>query len=324
MDVDDLKVTFALPDEDLPPFDVPLRRLSRGTTTRRLPDIPLPASGGSRRSRCCPSSSSRRCVGRSTSASGVRLRGDHPLPRPHARRERRARRAAARRARRADRRRAPPLRERSSRSSVRGHPCSRWSWRRSRPSAASTTRSTSASSRASCAGTSASACTRSSSCSGSACSGVTSAVVWYAAPFVVVGAPLSLYHWFVERVPSFAEGSSCSVVAPCSAPWFEKLGFVTLAWMAMSAFLLIGGAAPCHARSPFDRSQRKASPRVACPLAAGRPRSGPSTAPALPGAGARPLLAVAAVVCLAAAPGAARAASSTSSAARRSPSPARS
>jgi disulfide bond formation protein DsbB len=58
-------------------------------------------------------------------------------------------------------------------------------------------------------------------------------------PFVAVGAPLSLYHWLVERVPSFAEGSSCSVVAPCTAPYFEKLGFVTLAWMCLSGFLLI-------------------------------------------------------------------------------------
>jgi len=65
--------------------------------------------------------------------------------------------------------------------------------------------------------------------------------VWMTAvPFVAVGAPLSLYHWLVERVPSFAESSSCSVVAPCSAPYFEKLGFVTLAWMCLSSFLLIG------------------------------------------------------------------------------------
>jgi disulfide bond formation protein DsbB len=65
--------------------------------------------------------------------------------------------------------------------------------------------------------------------------------VWITAlPFVVVGAPLSLYHWLVERVPSFAESSSCSLVAPCSTPYFEKLGFVTLAWMCMSSFLLIG------------------------------------------------------------------------------------
>ena len=38
----------------------------------------------------------------------------------------------------------------------------------------------------------------------------------------------------------FAESSSCSVTVPCTAPYFEKLGFVTLAWMAMSSFLLIG------------------------------------------------------------------------------------
>ena len=57
--------------------------------------------------------------------------------------------------------------------------------------------------------------------------------VWITALlFVVIGAPLSLYHWLVERVPAFAESSSCSIGAPCTAPWFEKLGFVTLAWMA--------------------------------------------------------------------------------------------
>jgi disulfide bond formation protein DsbB len=61
-----------------------------------------------------------------------------------------------------------------------------------------------------------------------------------AAPFVVLGAPLSLYHWLVERVPSFAESTSCSITAPCSAPYFEKWGFVTLAWMCLSSFLLIG------------------------------------------------------------------------------------
>jgi disulfide bond formation protein DsbB len=61
-----------------------------------------------------------------------------------------------------------------------------------------------------------------------------------ALPFVVVGAPLALYHWLVERVPSFAESSSCSAFAPCTAPYFEKLGFVTLAWMSLSSFLLIG------------------------------------------------------------------------------------
>jgi disulfide bond formation protein DsbB len=72
------------------------------------------------------------------------------------------------------------------------------------------------------------------------------AKVWMTAlVFVVLGAPLSLYHWLVERVPAFEESSSCSITAPCSAPWFEKLGFVTLSWMAMSSFLLIGVLMVC-------------------------------------------------------------------------------
>ena len=62
----------------------------------------------------------------------------------------------------------------------------------------------------------------------------------YAAPFVVVGAPISLYHWLVERVHFFEQTSSCSASAPCSVPWFQELGFVTLAFMALSGFLLVG------------------------------------------------------------------------------------
>jgi disulfide bond formation protein DsbB len=80
-------------------------------------------------------------------------------------------------------------------------------------------------------------------------------LVWITtAVFVVIGAPLSLYHWLVERVPAFAESSSCSAVAPCSAPWFERWGFVTLAWMAMSSFLLIGVLMVCAMLGARDRS----------------------------------------------------------------------
>jgi len=64
-------------------------------------------------------------------------------------------------------------------------------------------------------------------------------VRWYAAPFVVVGAPLSLYHWLMER-GVFAESSACAITVPCAVPWFEELGYVTLAFMALSGFLCIG------------------------------------------------------------------------------------
>ena len=82
-------------------------------------------------------------------------------------------------------------------------------------------------------------------------------VVWYAAPFVVFGAPVSLYHYLVEHVPSLAEGSSCSVFVPCNVPYFEELGYVTLAFMALSAFLLIG--ALLAVTFVHDRTIRKAA-----------------------------------------------------------------
>jgi disulfide bond formation protein DsbB len=97
--------------------------------------------------------------------------------------------------------------------------------------------------------------------------------VWMTAlPFVVVGAPLSLYHWLVERVPSFAESSSCSVVAPCSTPYFEKLGFVTLAWMCLSSFLLIGSLLALAVTSARDTAPDDAAPTVGDRFP--RPRAG--------------------------------------------------
>ena len=88
--------------------------------------------------------------------------------------------------------------------------------------------------------------------------------VWITAlPFVVIGAPVSLYHWLVERVPSLAESTSCSIEAPCSAPYFEKLGFVTLAWMCLTSFLLIGSLLAFYitsSRATSSRPGRSVSP----------------------------------------------------------------
>ena len=41
----------------------------------------------------------------------------------------------------------------------------------------------------------------------------------------VVGAPLSLYHWLVEHARVRGEQLVFDH-RPCTAPWFEKLGFV--------------------------------------------------------------------------------------------------
>ena len=58
----------------------------------------------------------------------------------------------------------------------------------------------------------------------------------HALPIAVIGAGISTYHWLLERWPTLDTGS-CNPEAPCSVPYFENFGFVTLAFMALAAFV---------------------------------------------------------------------------------------
>jgi hypothetical protein len=61
---------------------------------------------------------------------------------------------------------------------------------------------------------------------------------WYAVPIAAIGALISLRHRYLELNPSFGPGG-CSADVPCSAVWFERLGFVTLSVMALFGFVSI-------------------------------------------------------------------------------------
>jgi disulfide bond formation protein DsbB len=50
-----------------------------------------------------------------------------------------------------------------------------------------------------------------------------------------IGLVISGYHWLLERFPSIDAGV-CSTAIPCELVWFEKFGFVTLPFMAFTAF----------------------------------------------------------------------------------------
>ena len=63
-------------------------------------------------------------------------------------------------------------------------------------------------------------------------------IVPYAMVLAGVGAAVSVYHWVLERWPSIDTGS-CSPDAPCSVPYFEVFGFVSLAFMALCAFVTV-------------------------------------------------------------------------------------
>jgi disulfide bond formation protein DsbB len=64
----------------------------------------------------------------------------------------------------------------------------------------------------------------------------------YVLPIVAIGAVIALYHYALERVPALDTGV-CSSSVPCTLIWFQELGFVTLPYLALSAFLLIGALA---------------------------------------------------------------------------------
>jgi len=61
----------------------------------------------------------------------------------------------------------------------------------------------------------------------------------YAAALATIGAAISVYHRVVQAYPDLQAGSSCDPSAPCTAAYIEQLGFITIPYMALSAFLLI-------------------------------------------------------------------------------------
>ena len=63
-------------------------------------------------------------------------------------------------------------------------------------------------------------------------------VRWYAQPLAAAGALIAVYHWLIQRFPSL-EAGECSLAVPCTSKYVERFGFVTIPYMAASAFLLI-------------------------------------------------------------------------------------
>jgi len=64
--------------------------------------------------------------------------------------------------------------------------------------------------------------------------------VWhYVLPMALIGAAIAGYHYQLEWFPEQGSGA-CSLVTPCNViPFARKFGFITLAYMALSGFLLI-------------------------------------------------------------------------------------
>lgn len=65
------------------------------------------------------------------------------------------------------------------------------------------------------------------------------AVRWYAGPIAAIGAAIAGYHTLIEWRPQLDTGA-CELTGPsCTYVWFREFGFISLATMALTAFLTI-------------------------------------------------------------------------------------
>lgn len=83
--------------------------------------------------------------------------------------------------------------------------------------------------------------------------------VQYAFVLPIAGAAVSLYHLYIEANPS-AESAGCRAGgASCATKWIEKFGYITIPWLALTAFAAIGVllAFAWSRREPADHSQSR-------------------------------------------------------------------
>ncbi len=57
-------------------------------------------------------------------------------------------------------------------------------------------------------------------------------------PLALAGAAISAYHYQLERFPS-QESLSCSIGVPCTTVWVWRFHYISIPFMALSAFLAV-------------------------------------------------------------------------------------
>lgn len=61
----------------------------------------------------------------------------------------------------------------------------------------------------------------------------------YVLPLTLIGGSISLYHYLVQKVPGFANIKPCVQGVPCNVQYINWFGFVTIPFLALTAFTLI-------------------------------------------------------------------------------------
>ena len=65
------------------------------------------------------------------------------------------------------------------------------------------------------------------------------AIYKYILPMSVMGMFISAYHYALQKMPSLNEFSVCASGVPCSGQYINWLGFVTIPFLSLIAFIFI-------------------------------------------------------------------------------------
>lgn len=86
-------------------------------------------------------------------------------------------------------------------------------------------------------------------------------VVVYALPFSVLGAGTALYHYLTQKIPGFGGIRACASGIPCTHAYINWLGFITIPFLALLAFVMISGLLLLVARAD-DRQEQASTPAL--------------------------------------------------------------
>lgn len=64
-------------------------------------------------------------------------------------------------------------------------------------------------------------------------------IAGYVLPLTIIGGSISLYHYLEQKVPGFGSPGFCAVGVPCTTQYINWLGFITIPFLALTAFTLI-------------------------------------------------------------------------------------
>jgi disulfide bond formation protein DsbB len=64
-------------------------------------------------------------------------------------------------------------------------------------------------------------------------------VIAYSLPFSVIGIFIAGYHYLDQKIPTFGPPTACSAGVPCNMAYINWSGFITIPFLALTAFTLI-------------------------------------------------------------------------------------